>query len=714
MDRVNPAGDGAVLQAWGLAVGRAGRVVVGGIDLGVAPGEQIALVGANGCGKTTLLRALAGLDRPVAGEIAWQGGPLPPGPARARTLGVLFQNESPAPFTTAETVALGLGLDGLPGDEDRRRVQTTLAQMDLTTLALRACRTLSGGEWQRAGLGRALVAGARLLLLDEPTSHLDPARRAHLRRLLDALRPDVAVVLATHDLEQAATCDRVLLLSEGRPLALGPPATVLTPAHLARALGVTVRRIEDPQGGPPLFRLQTPTPAPAQSLSASRSLTACLPSPRGLPRGEGKGEGPAPLPGGQMTTAVLVVGHGSREDRANREFEALVAGFRARLGARVAEVAQAYVELATPLLDDALAALAARHRTVVVLPLFLFLVGHAKNDVPLALARARAAHPAVRFLAGRELGIHTVLLQLLYERAAAALPPGPTPVDAAAQPPAPDSSPPPRDEAARTIAIVLGRGSSDPDANAEFCKLARLFGEGRGFAAVLPAFVGITTPLLNEALELAARARPGRILIVPHLLFAGRLIERITADAADFAARYPWIRTTVAAHLGPDPRLLEVLEQRLADALAGSGGLPCDTCQYRVPVAGVASQVGGLRALLWSVRHGFTHGQAAPHKHAHPPVRRHVLVCGNIDCASAGSLALLDGLRRLIKRAGRQREIRVTRTSCMGRCGEGPTVAIYPDGVWYRAVRPSDAPDLVREHLLGDRLVARLVDNIMQ
>jgi sirohydrochlorin cobaltochelatase len=398
------------------------------------------------------------------------------------------------------------------------------------------------------------------------------------------------------------------------------------------------------------------------------------------------------------TVGVLVVGHGSREARANLDFETLVAAFRERLGARVDEVAHGYVELAAPALGDALAALAARHGTVVVLPLFLFLVGHAKNDLPIALARARAGHPGVRFVAGRELGIHTLLLDLLFERAVAALG-------------APGEGGP---EAARTVALVVGRGSSDPDANAEACKLVRLFGEGRGFSAVLPAFAGITTPRLGEALEAAARGRPGRILVVPHLLFAGRLVDRIREEAADFGTRYPWIRTSVAEPLGPDPRLCTILQERLDQALAGGGALPCDTCQYRVPVAGVAANVGGLRALLWSVRHGYTHTQAAPHRHAHRPLARHVLVCGNVDCAAAGSLALIESLRRLVKQAGRLHDIRVTRTSCMGRCGEGPTVAVYPDGVWYRAVHESDAEDLVREHLLADRLVARLVDNIMQ
>jgi iron complex transport system ATP-binding protein len=258
------------LTAAGLTVGRGGRPVLSDIDLTVAPGEQVALVGANGSGKTTLLRALAGLDRPLAGKIGWQAPseqvseqvspdlgfqPLPAGGHRVRTLGVLFQGEAPSPYTVAEVVTLGLGLDGPPGAEQRRQVASMLRQIELQPMADRRCLDLSGGEWQRAALGRALVAGAGLLLLDEPASQLDPARRAGLRALLDALRPRVAVVLATHDLEQAAACDRVLLLGHGSPLALGPPGEVLTAPLLGRALGVRVRRVDDPEGGPPLFRI---------------------------------------------------------------------------------------------------------------------------------------------------------------------------------------------------------------------------------------------------------------------------------------------------------------------------------------------------------------------------------------------------------------------------------------------------------------------------
>jgi iron complex transport system ATP-binding protein len=249
-----------VLDLIGVAVGRGGRAVLSEIDLSVAAGERIALVGGNGTGKTTLLRALSGLDLPIAGEIHWSGAPLPRGQARASALGVLFQGEPPGPFLVRELVTLGLGLDGPPAARSRLRVEAALDAGDLAALASRPCGELSGGEWQRALLARALVAEPPLLLLDEPTNHLDPARRAALIGALDRLRGRVAVVLATHDLDCAATCDRVLVLGQGRVLAIGTPARVLAPGILGPALGVRVRRVEDPGGGPPLLRILGPAP----------------------------------------------------------------------------------------------------------------------------------------------------------------------------------------------------------------------------------------------------------------------------------------------------------------------------------------------------------------------------------------------------------------------------------------------------------------------
>ncbi|HUQ06282.1 MAG TPA: ABC transporter ATP-binding protein [Kofleriaceae bacterium] len=245
----------SVVAVRGLAVGRGVAPVLRDIELVVARGERVALVGGNGSGKTTLLRALAGIDPPRAGNITWSGAPLPRGTARVGTVGVLFQGEPASALDVRTMITLGLALDGPPGDEARHRVDDVIATAGLERFASRACATLSGGEAQRALLARALVARPGLLLLDEPTNHLDPARQAALLETLDRLRGQCAVVLATHDLGLAATCDRVVLLAHGRIDAVGVPANVLTPSRLAAALGVVVRRVDDPHGGPPFLRV---------------------------------------------------------------------------------------------------------------------------------------------------------------------------------------------------------------------------------------------------------------------------------------------------------------------------------------------------------------------------------------------------------------------------------------------------------------------------
>lgn len=389
---------------------------------------------------------------------------------------------------------------------------------------------------------------------------------------------------------------------------------------------------------------------------------------------------------------VVIVGHGSRDPRANTQFEELVARFRSVHPGL--DVSYGYIEIASPSLAQALSASATRNTHVVTVPLFLFGAGHLKNDIPLALAAARTQYPNIAFSAARELGIHTSLVDLAFGRTAPFLA---------------DSDP-----HLKTAAIVVGRGASDPDANADFCKFVRLFGEGRPFTWVMPSFIGITRPSFEEVIELIGRSRPDRILVIPYFLFPGRLYEKLEAQVAAYSQRNPWIRMDLAPCLGPDDKVLEVLNERIIEALEGRHALPCDTCHYRAPVSGFTENVGGLRAMLWSVRHAFTHTQAVPHVHAHKPLAKHVLVCGNADCAERRSIALIGSMRRHLRRAHRDLDIRVTRTGCMGRCGEGPTVAVYPDGIWYRGVQLEDAAELVQEHLLHDRIVTRLVDSIMQ
>ena len=249
-------------------------------------------------------------------------------------------------------------------------------------------------------------------------------------------------------------------------------------------------------------------------------------------------------------TSLLILGHGSREVSANAEFEHFVGMYRARRPEY--EVAHAYVELAEPLLDAALDELARRTDRVVVLPLFLFAAGHVKHDVPRALARARLEHPNVRFEAADHLGVHPTMVQVAVDRAISA-------------------SSASGIDLARTAVVVVGRGSSDPDANSDFCKLVRLATEGRGYWWVEPCFIAITRPGFEEAAEMVANGRPSHLLVVPYFLFAGTLVARIEEQLREFSGRHPAIYTSLAMHLAPRSdisRVLDVLDERCAQVLA--------------------------------------------------------------------------------------------------------------------------------------------------
>jgi sirohydrochlorin ferrochelatase len=248
--------------------------------------------------------------------------------------------------------------------------------------------------------------------------------------------------------------------------------------------------------------------------------------------------------------SVLILGHGSRRPASNAQFEALVARFRARRPEL--DVGHAYVELAAPLLVEGLATLARRSDRVTLLPLFLFAAGHVKRDVPEALEAARAAFPAVRFDAAGELGVDPTMIAIALDRAGERFPlRGP--------------------EAAGTVLLTIGRGSLDAGANGDFYKLSRMVAERGGFLRPEPCFIAVVDPLLPEALERAALARPKRLLVLPYFLFEGLLIEQIREAVTAFAARHPELDVRLAEPLGPDERLCDLLDARLA-AVDAAGG----------------------------------------------------------------------------------------------------------------------------------------------
>ncbi len=221
---------GPAVAASGLMLGYRGRVAVNGLTLEVARGELFGLAGANGSGKSTFLAALCGMLEPAAGELRVLGQAMPAraDAVRAR-LGVAFQHASLDKFLTVRENLVTVGrLFGMGGSRLDGAVGTALARAGLADRADDRAGTLSGGLARRAELARALLHDPELLLLDEPSASLDPDARREFWDRLNLLRRGSAltIIVATHDLDEAARCDRVAVLDEGRLLALDVPGTL--------------------------------------------------------------------------------------------------------------------------------------------------------------------------------------------------------------------------------------------------------------------------------------------------------------------------------------------------------------------------------------------------------------------------------------------------------------------------------------------------------
>jgi len=250
----------AVLEARRLRVGYDVREVIRDADLALRRGEFAGLIGPNGAGKTTLLRALAGRMRPEAGAVLLEGRPMAQRPRRevARLLAVVPQLSTPPfEFTVREIVAMGRTphLGRLQGErtEDRDAIERALDLTDTAALAERPVTELSGGEFQRVVIARALAQEAPVMLLDEPAAHLDLGHQAAIFDLLVRLNREEgrSILCVSHDLNLAAQyCDRLIVLVDGRTVAQGRPAEVLTEARIAELYGARVQVDTGPHGRP--------------------------------------------------------------------------------------------------------------------------------------------------------------------------------------------------------------------------------------------------------------------------------------------------------------------------------------------------------------------------------------------------------------------------------------------------------------------------------
>jgi len=315
-----------------------------------------------------------------------------------------------------------------------------------------------------------------------------------------------------------------------------------------------------------------------------------------------------------MSPPLLLAAHGTRDPAGVAAFSALAGRVGARAAGDGIRVAGGFIELSEPPLRDAVAALAGAAPAptaagapsagispvmdapsagispvdgtqachLVAVPLMLSAAGHAKGDIPAALARERARRPGVSFTYARPLGPHPRLVDLLAERIAAA-----------GGDPAPS-------------VLLVGRGSTDPDANADVVKTARLLWEGRDYPLAETAFVSLARPGVAEGLERCRLLGARRIVVARYFLFPGVLPDRVAQQAAEYAAAHPGLDIRCADVLGDCDEIAALVYERYQEALTGDIRMNCDVCVYRIAMPGFEHRVG-------EPQHPHDH----PHDHAH-------------------------------------------------------------------------------------------------
>lgn len=288
---------------------------------------------------------------------------------------------------------------------------------------------------------------------------------------------------------------------------------------------------------------------------------------------------------------VMICGHGSRSQAAVDEFAVLAQKLPALLPDWPVEYG--YLEFANPVIRDGLDRLRAQGcDDILAVPGMLFAAMHAKNDIPSVL-NAYAAKHGVSIRYGRELGVDPRMLRAAAARVQAAL-------DRANE----TSGPVPMHE---TCLVVIGRGASDPDANANVSKITRMLWEGMGFGWAETGYSGVTFPLVEPCLEHVAKLGYRRVITFPYFLFTGILIDRIYGYARMVAAAHPKIDWVEAEYLGDHPDVLATFAERITEIPDGQNKMNCALCKYRTQVLGFEGEVG----MAQESHHHHVEGQGA-------------------------------------------------------------------------------------------------------
>ena len=269
---------------------------------------------------------------------------------------------------------------------------------------------------------------------------------------------------------------------------------------------------------------------------------------------------------------VLICGHGSREEKALEEFENLVKKIKARLEGIPVEFG--YLEFARPIIRESLDRLIQLGvDEVIAIPAMLFAAGHAKNDIP-SLLNAYASETGLKIKYGRELGINSLMIGAAGGRIKEIINLSPAyPIS-------------------ETLLVVVGRGSSDPDANSNVYKITRMLVEGLGLGWGETCFSGVTFPMVEPGLRMALKLGYKRIVVFPYFLFSGVLINRIRSHTEKVSRENPNVEIISAGYLSDHPLVEETFIERINDVFQGVNAMNCSLCKYRSSLLGFENEVG--------------------------------------------------------------------------------------------------------------------------
>lgn len=261
--------------------------------------------------------------------------------------------------------------------------------------------------------------------------------------------------------------------------------------------------------------------------------------------------------------AVLFVGHGSQLEAGNQEVRHFVEKMIPTMDKSLI-IETCFLEFGLPNIPQGIDQCIKRGATeIIVIPIILLQAGHSKIHIPAAIDEAKMKYPHVKFTYGRPLGVHEQIFDILKFRLEE------VGFDLTA-------------EHSDTAVLLIGRGGSDPDANSDFYKIARMLWEKLNAKWVECAFMGVTAPLVDEGLDRCLKLGAKKIIMLPYFLFTGILIERMRKMQAEFQIQYPESEIILADYFGYHPKLQKVLQDRVAEALEAEVKMNCDTCMYRI------------------------------------------------------------------------------------------------------------------------------------